>query len=351
MILSTTKELRLHAPSVAIDNLGSFQGILDNSEKDFLLDKLGAKLYQRLCEYYESISPDDFYLDVTGGTYAATPYKTLLLYAQRMVVFDALSRFAPQQAVSVNSTGINMASSNDYDTVSDKMLDKSVQGYKKEAMVSLNNLLVLLEGWAGDSVRKTDDSVLKTNDSVQKTDDSVQKTDDSVQIKDKEEIVNLWQESKFYFLHSDLLIPTALTLQQYVDIYDNRDRFIRLLPDLHFIQDEYITEAIGEDTITQLLHSTDPADQRLLRKVQRLMVAHLKDRTTVIAFDKQTRQQAHDDVIALRTSILKTIKERTEQSQPSPDTKPDTGTTPEAGSEGYKNNEPGSKIFVSPMLY
>lgn len=339
MILTTTKELRLHAPSVAIDDLGSFQGILDNSEKDFLLDKLGTKLYQRLCEYYNSISPDDFYLDVTSGTYATTPYNTLLLYAQRMVVFDALARFAPQQAVSVNSTGINMASSNDYDTVSDKMLDKSVQGYKKEAMVSLNNLLVLLEGWA---------APIYTAATI---DDEIGTDTTSEYQKQVEEIVVLWQESKFYFLHSDLLIPTALTLQQYVDIYDNRDRFIRLLPDLHFIQDEYITEALGEDIIAQLLHSTDPADQRLLRKVQRLMVAHLKERTTVIAFDKQTRQQAHDDAIALRTSILKTIKERTEQPQPSTDTKPDTGTTPSTDSEGYKNNEQGSKIFVSPLLY
>lgn len=337
MILSTTKELRLHAPSVAIDDLGSLQGILDNSEKDFLLDKLGAKLYQRLCEYYASIPSDDFYLDVTGGTYDATPYKVLLLYAQRMVVFDALSRFAPQQAVSVNSTGINMASSNDYDAVSDKMLDKSVQGYKKEAMVSLNNLLVLLEGWAAPIYTATaiaDEAGTDTTSEYQKQ---------------VEEIVVLWQESKFYFLHSDLLIPTALTLQQYVDIYDNRDKFIRLLPDLHFIQDEDITEAIGEDTITRLLHSTDPADQRLMRKVQRLMVALLKERTTVIAFDKQTRQQAHDDAVALRTSILNTIKECAEQPQPSTDT--DTENKTENNSEGYKNNEPGSKIFVSPLLY
>lgn len=339
MILSTTKELRLHAPSVAIDDLGSFQGILDNSEKDFLLDKLGAKLYQGLCKYYESISPDDFYLDVTSGTYAATPYKVLLLYAQRMVVFDALARFAPQQAVSVNSTGINMASSNDYDTVSDKMLDKSVQGYKKEAMVSLNNLLVLLEGWA------------TTTNTAMAIDETVG-TDNEEEFQEQiEDIVYLWQESKFYFLHSDLLIPTALTLQQYVDIYDNRDRFIRLLPDLHFIQDEYITEAIGEEVIAQLLHSTDPTDQRLLRKVQRLMVAHLKERTTVIAFDKQTRQQAHDDAVALRTSILNTIKERIEHPQPQPDTEAKADTEAESNSEGYKNNEQGSKIFVSPLLY
>ena len=49
MILSTTKELRLHIPSNAIDEISSLQGILDNSEKDFLRDKLGDSLYNRLC--------------------------------------------------------------------------------------------------------------------------------------------------------------------------------------------------------------------------------------------------------------------------------------------------------------
>ena len=54
MILSTTKELRLHIPSNASDEISSLQGILDNSEKDFLRDKLGDSLYNRLCEYYQT---------------------------------------------------------------------------------------------------------------------------------------------------------------------------------------------------------------------------------------------------------------------------------------------------------
>ena len=67
MILSTTKELRLHIPSNAIDEISSLQGILDNSEKDFLRDKLGDSLYNRLCEYYQTVSPDDFYMAVCNG--------------------------------------------------------------------------------------------------------------------------------------------------------------------------------------------------------------------------------------------------------------------------------------------
>ena len=148
MILSTTKELRLHIPSNAIDEISSLQGILDNSEKDFLRDKLGDSLYNRLCEYYQTISPDDFFMAVSNGEHSQQPWMQLLLMAQRMVTYDAMSRFAYTQALSINGAGINMASSDDYGTASKDLLDKSVQGYKREAMVSLNQMLVMLEGWA-----------------------------------------------------------------------------------------------------------------------------------------------------------------------------------------------------------
>ena len=87
----------------------------------------------------------------------------------------------------------------------------------------------------------------------------------------------------------------------------------------------------------------------LLRKLCRLMVAHLEERTTVLSIDKARRQKAHDEAIALRASVLRLVQ----QSKPT-DT-PTDGTEPSAPSadtdEGYKNNQPGSKIFVPPMLF
>ncbi|MDY4955666.1 MAG: DUF6712 family protein, partial [Prevotella sp.] len=269
MILSTTKELRLHIPSNAIDEISSLQGILDNSEKDFLRDKLGDSLYNRLCEYYQTISPDDFFMAVSNGEHSQQPWMQLLLMAQRMVTYDAMSRFTYTQALSINGAGINMASSDDYGTASKDLLDKSVQGYKREAMVSLNQMLVMLEGWA----RKMETPApiadadttepLPTEPGVEPS--TIEPEDE--QHKAIEEISILWQESQYYYLHHDLLIATCADLQQYLDIYESREKFIRLLPDLHFIQDEYISEAIGEDTVQHLLHTTDPNDRPLLRKV------------------------------------------------------------------------------------
>lgn len=352
MILSTTKELRLHIPSNAIDDISSLQGILDNSEKDFLRDKLGDSLYNRLCEYYQTVSPDDFYMSVCNGEHTQQPWQQLLLMAQRMVTYDAMSRFAYTQALSINGTGINVASSDDYGTASKDLLDKGVQGYKREAMVSLNQMLVMLEGWAKESGKKQTSDVQQTAESVQNTGNSVPNTDESVQTGEIEEIVKLWQESQYYYLHHDLLIATCTDLQQYLDIYESREKFIRLLPDLHFIQDEYISEAIGEDTVQRLLHTDDPADKPLLRKVRRLMVAHLEERTTILTIDKARRAAAHNEAIALRSSVLRLMEMRkaVDAANATPTDKPSTNTT-DSTSKGYENNQPDSKIFVSPLLY
>ena len=345
MILSTTKELRLHIPSNAIDEISSLQGTLDNSEKDFLRDKLGDSLYDQLCEYYQSISPDEFYLSVTNGEHTHQPWQQLLLIAQRMVVYDAMSRFAYTQALSINGTGINVASSEDYGAASKDLLDKGVQGYKREAMVSLNQMLMMLEGWA----RK-----MATPAAIAGADSTEPPTTEPKDEEHKtiEEISLLWQESQYYYLHHDLLIATCADLQHYLDIYESREKFIRLLPDLHFIQDEYISETIGEDTVQRLLHTDDPADKPLLRKVRRLMVAHLEERTTILTIDKARRAAAHNEAISLRTSVLRLMEMRkaVDAANNTPADKPSTNTI-DSTSKGYENNQPDSKIFVSPLLY
>ena len=344
MILSTTKELRLHIPSNAIDEISSLQGILDNSEKDFLRDKLGDSLYNRLCEYYQTVSPDDFYMAVCNGENTQHPWMQLLLMAQRMVAYDAMSRFVYTQALSINGTGINVASSDDYGTASKDLLDKGVQGYKREAMVSLNQMLVMLEGWA--KKMATPAPIADANSTEPPTTEPKDEEHKAI-----EEISLLWQESQYYYLHHDLLIATCADLQHYLDIYESREKFIRLLPDLHFIQDEYISEAIGEDTVQRLLHTDDPADKPLLRKVRRLMVAHLEERTTILTIDKARRAAAHNEAIALRTSVLRLMEMRkaADVANTTPD-KPSTNTT-DSTSKGYENNQPDSKIFVSPLLY
>lgn len=386
MILSSNQELRLHLPSNAVDDVANLQGMLDNSEKDFLKPRLGASLYDRLCKQYASIEPSVFCDAVGDGTYVNDPWSELLLYAQRMIVNDAMAQNIEKQALSVNGSGINVASSNDYAVATDKQIAQGKESYRQSAMTSLNNLLSLLEGWAknlntpmpidaaGDGAEgSTPSDGSNQGSSSEGTDEGPDSDkDDATETEKKrheaiEEIVTLWQESKYYYYHRDLLFPTCESLQPYLDIYGNRDKFIRLIPDMLFIQSEYLEEAFGEDFIPRLLQADE--NDKMLKKARQLVAAYLKERTSVINFDKLTRSTAHNDAITVRESIHRLLKKEEAEKQAKLDAakaeNASEGSTPSSstsnassasssndkgGSEGYDNNQKGSRIFVTPIL-
>lgn len=380
MILFTNQELRLHLPSNALDEIANLQGMLDNSEKDFLKPRLGASLYDRLCKQYASIDPSAFCDAVTDGTYTSDPWNELLLYAQRMIVNDAMAQNIEKQALSINGTGINVASSNDFAVATDKQIAGGKESYRQSAMTSLNNMLSLLEGWAKEvntpmPIETSDDNAEDSNQgsSSDSTDEGTDSgTDDIAETEKKqheeiEEIVTLWQESKYYYYHRDLLFPTCESLQPYLDIYGNRDKFVRLIPDMLFIQSEYLEEAFGEDFIPRLLQADE--NDKMLKKARQLVAAYLKERTSVIIFDKLTRSTAHNDAITVRESIHRLLKKEEAEKQAKLDAaKADNGSEGSTsssspsnassvsssgskdGSEGYDNNQKGSRIFVTPIL-
>ena len=382
MILLTNQELRLHLPSNAVDEVANLQGMLDNSEKDFLKPRLGASLYDRLCKQYASIDPSVFCDAVTDGTYTKDPWSELLVYAQRMIVNDAMAQNIEKQALSVNGSGINVASSNDYAVATDKQIAQGKESYRQSAMTSLNNLLSLLEGWAkevntpmpieteGAGAEGSTPSDGSNQGSSSEGTDSGNETATEAEAKRHEaieEIVTLWQESKYYYYHRDLLFPTCESLQPYLDIYGNRDKFVRLIPDMLFIQSEYLEEAFGEDFIPRLLQADE--NDKMLKKARQLVAAYLKERTSVINFDKLTRSTAHNDAITVRESIHRLLKKEEAEAQAKLDAaKADSAaegsssssSTSNAsiasssdnkdGSEGYDNNQKGSRIFVTPIL-
>ena len=386
MILFTNQELRLHLPSNAVDEVANLQGMLDNSEKDFLKPRLGASLYDRLCKQYASIDPSVFCESVGDGTYVNDPWSELLIYAQRMIVNDAMAQNIEKQAISVNGSGINVASSNDYAVATDKQIAQGKESYRQSAMTSLNNLLSLLEGWAkevntpmpidaaGDVAEgSTPSDGSNQGSSSEGTDEGTDSgKDDAAEAEKKrheaiEEIVALWQESKYYYYHRDLLFPTCESLQPYLDIYGNRDKFVRLIPDMLFIQSEYLEEAFGEDFIPRLLQASE--DDKMLKKARQLVAAYLKERTSVINFDKLTRSTAHNDAITVRESIHRLLKKEEAEAQAKLDAaKAESATESSApslstsnasiasssdsrdGSEGYDNNQKGYRIFVTPIL-
>ena len=355
MILFTNQELRLQIPSNAVDEVANLQGMLDNSEKDFLKPRLGASLYDRLCKYYAGIEPNDFCDTIINGTYTDNPWSELLVYAQRMVANDAMAQNVEKQILSVNGSGINVASSSDFAAATKDQIAQGKESYRQSAMTSPNNMLSLLEGWA-----KEINTPMPIEASGEHTDSGNDATTEAETKRHEaiEEIVTLWQESEYYYYHKDLLFPTCESLRPYLDIYGNRDKFVRLIPDMLFIQSEYLEEAFGEDFIPRLLQADE--NDKMLKKARQLVAAYLKQRTSVINFDKLTRSLAHDDAITIRESIHRLLKKEKAEEQAKLDAakeeadlaKSDTSneSASDDSSEGYKNNQAGSRIFVTPLL-
>ena len=164
--------------------------------------------------------------------------------------------------------------------------------------------------------------------------------------------MDLWKQSKYYYFCGGLIFPSHDILSQYLHHFDNRYKFINLIPDIRFIQEEYLAEFVGPDLLAETMKD-DTRENILLDKLRKLAAAFLTERTAVLAFDKQQRQTAHNDSVLLRESITRLLRRREEESKREDAATPPTATDNAAAdnSKGYENNQPGSKIFVSPLLY
>lgn len=337
MLIKTLQELRLAFPAHALQSMDPIMGFIDNSEHDFLQDKLGTPLYNNLCEWYETAMPSHVET-------ANTSYKNrLLLMAQRVVAFDAFSRAIGVHAISISNAGVNVSIADDYVKPDKEAIETFKATCIKEAHSALNRLLATLEEWTQyATVAEEPDAELTA-------------------------IVKLWRQSRFFYLAAELLIPSAKVLQEYLNIYDSREKFILMLPDIRYIQEEMLIPGIGEALTDFLVAKSQemPADKnaeeskviaRLLHATRKFMAAALEERTMVLRTSDNRRAKAHDEQVrllqALKEYIVshqeKLLKLDEEAMKDSPlYYEPETGPTP---CTGFENNQRGNAIFVTPPL-
>lgn len=384
MLISTPEELRLYAPANAIDHIDTLAGFLDSSEHDFLAEKLGSQLHASLVAYYQNLRTsegglENFINSITQGT-ELPPYARLLTIAQRIVAFDALGRAIDMQAISVNGSGINISTADDYQ----KADRETVLAYKatcvKEAHAAVNRLLVLLEEWTkecstpSDSVPSgspagddnADSSAVEGEGSVPAG--SASGEEESTPVKEKTEIVSLWRSSRFFFLAAGLVIPSATVLQDYLNIYDSREKFITMLPDLRTIQEDIIAPIIGEDFLDYMISFSRSAPSglsdgdirflsRILHRLRKAVARHLESRTQQMKLTDPRRNAAHDEAVQLTTDLSDYLSahqadfphDALEAFTSSPLYKPAATAAP-SDTPAFENNAEGSVIFVTPSL-
>jgi len=306
MIITSIQELRLVSPSHAFDTIDGLVGFIDNSEHGFLEDKLGTPLYNALCQWYDQ-NP---VMRSSVADYQTGYWSRLLLMAQRVVGFDALGRAAGMQGVSVNNAGINVSVADDYP----KAAKESIDDYRKtsftEALKSCDLMLATLEQWtteAATAVSGTAPSDLPAGEGTAAANSQFSILNSQFE-DERSEIVTLWRQSRYFYIAASMLIPSAVVLQQYLDFDESREKFIRMLPDLRFIQEEIIANSIGEEYLDHLIDvsvntagdaqpitTKSPVELRIIHQLRRVIVAWLISRTKVLKYDKEAKLQAHDD--------------------------------------------------------
>ena len=359
MIISNTKEFRLLLPGHAIDSIDPFLGVLDNSEHDFLAEKLGTPLYDKLCEWYGYHSPDGIETQTTSR------FNRLLILSQRAVAYDAMSRAIGQHIISINNAGVNIPTADDYGKVDLDAVETFKKSCIKEAHAAINRLLQTLEEWSKQFSASVGSADATPNETP---------TDEELST-----IVTLWKQSRYYYLSTSLLIPCAQTMQTYWNIYDSREKFIQMLPDLLYIQEEIIAPAIGEDFTEALISSGNilapispatvsggsaaapPIALRTLHKLRKVMAVMAEHRTLVISTAATRRQTAHDEAVRLLQSAIDYIKAHQEDYAAAPAlyaalqksplyVAPATAAECPCQSQKFRNNRADSAIFVTPAL-
>lgn len=288
MIISTPEELRLYLPSHVLHDLDSMQGFLDNSEADFLAERIGKPLLDALRVQYQQMLNDcngqgypiaDRLVNISDDD----PWYMLLSLCQRCIVFDAFMRAADISAVSVNDAGLNIAESNDYAQANDKTILAYKQQMSKEAHAASNRLLIQLEDWQKATVSEAPAS--------DDTDPSFGvNPDDALRI-----IIGLWQQSAYYYYADGLLFNTATEFGLFIDIYNSREKFIQLLPDIRYCQEVHIEAEIGEELLLDLLTkrkagALNPIERKAVVKLQRALSLQVESRSKLFK-----RAEANDE--------------------------------------------------------
>jgi len=430
MLISSVEELRLYTPAHAIDNFDSIAGYFDSSEYDFLIDKLGPALHTAITEYYSSLVQSENgirdFINAVRSTTPMEPMMRLLSLCQRVIAFDALGRSIDIQAVSVNGSGVNFNVASDYPKAEREAIIAYKNNCIKESHAAVNRLLVALEEWTQqqpsspasvsdgttqdsapesgaepvtvtvsdpvtDPASPTDADPAVVNETVNDsgtTDSDAQDDTQQQPVQEQEDpqptpaeqiarIVELWRNSRYYYLAAGLIIPSASVLQNYYNIYDSRERFIQLLAELRFIQETYIGPVIGEDLMEYLIdharntpawydinpRDLEPAQRflaRLIHMLRKTVASYLEATSAILKVTEERKVESRNEAIMgiknfseyvtvhqgdfpTDEDVQAALKASPLYVAPPPAEQPKT-------ERKFQNNAPGSVMFVTPAI-
>jgi hypothetical protein len=380
MIITTIEELRLHLPNHAYDDLESMAGAFRRSEADVLKEKIGHPLYTEMIRRYYAV--DAMYRrnwlvgESEWNQDANDPWAELVYLCQQVVVFDAFGRSADLNAVSVNQSGINVVDAENYDTASKDFIAAYKAQMNREMHAAVNRLLVWLEECAeqvsgerlavseGGEDHKANEA--NGTNGQEATEDASSSSDEgsSEEPTAVEEIVELWKKSRFYYRHAELLVGTAKGFNEFVDIYESRERFVTLLPDLQYCQQQFIENELGMPLMEDLLQKRitgqlSEVERQTVRLAQQALCLAVETRSKMFN-RKESKDEAIGAVARMVGFVRRHIKEYDQEAaQYFPqyreamviaEAREQHVECPERKPEPWVNNRKGNGMLVMPAV-
>lgn len=369
MIITTIEELRLHLPNHAYDDLESMAGALRRSEADVLKEKIGHSLYSEMIRRYYAVDAmerrDWLVGECEQNTDGSDPWAELVYLCQQVVVFDAFGRSADLNAVSVNQSGINVVDAENYDTASKDFIAAYKAQMNREMHAAVNRLLVWLEEAAEAAeapLPASHEGESQENESENDPSTSSGQDDEPTAV---EEIVELWKQSRFYYRHAELLVGTAKLFNEFVDIYESRERFVTLLPDLQYCQQQFIENELGMPLLEDLLQKRitgrlSEVEKQTVRLAQQALCLAVETRSKMFN-RKESKDEAVGAVARMVGFVRAHIKDYDQEAaQYFPqyreamviaEAREQKVQCPERKPEPWVNNRKGNGMLVMPAVY
>lgn len=229
MILTETQEIASYLPTSKWRDAQSLLSYTEEEESNVLLPVLGQELLDWLNEQYGHLVAEQ-----GGVTSQMFPVEKvddtvrLIRICQKVVLYMALANNSGLLTVSFNpGGGLNMVSADNFENADKETIARFERDAYKKAHRNIDAMLTLLERDAR---------------------------------KEEPVFAGMWKKSRYYYLQSNLLITTAMQMQDYLDIKGSREKYIELVPDLKYCQSTYLTPQVGDELMKAFIASATNPD-------------------------------------------------------------------------------------------
>lgn len=218
MLITETQELEHHFPTSKWDKCEKLLPLFKETERNDLRRQIGVKLLDQLNEDYKRISVPGTGLPFdqcgTSSTY------DLLEACGKYIVLLTLANNVRSFATTLNrGGGWNMSTSDNFETPDEEQFKALERELYMRSQNALESICLALE----------DDAM---NDKT---------------------YTSLWEGSRTYYVHSDLLLSSASMLQLYYDIEERREKFNSLVPHIKAAQSRLLVPRLGKKLMRALL--------------------------------------------------------------------------------------------------